>query len=221
MVQILLVDDHPSVMAGTKVLLEQEGDMVVANAETVEKALELVRQNHYDLMLLDLHMPKMNGIDLAKQIIAIRPEAVILIYTGFEFTNHFNLMMEAGISGFVLKTASKEQLVTAVRCALRGEAVLPLSLVRQMRRVSAQETEKTSGLETGVVTGKEYDILKQIARGKSNKAIAENLLVSQRSLEYSLTSLFHKLGVKSRIEAAMKAKTMGLLSDSDFSNPPV
>ncbi|MBQ4901272.1 MULTISPECIES: response regulator transcription factor [Paenibacillus] len=221
MVHILLVDDHPSVMAGTKVLLEQEGDMVVANAETVEKALELVRQNHYDLMLLDLHMPKMNGIDLAKQIIAIRPEAVILIYTGFEFTNHFNLMMEAGISGFVLKTASKEQLVTAVRCALRGEAVLPLSLVRQMRRVSAQETEKTSGLETGVVTGKEYDILKQIARGKSNKAIAENLLVSQRSLEYSLTSLFHKLGVKSRIEAAMKAKTMGLLSDSDFSNPPV
>lgn len=221
MVHILLVDDHPSVMAGTKVLLEQEGDMVVANAEAVEKALELVRQNHYDLMLLDLHMPKMNGIDLAKQIIAIRPEAVILIYTGFEFTNHFNLMMEAGISGFVLKTASKEQLVTAVRCALRGEAVLPLSLVRQMRRVSAQETEKTSGLETGVVTGKEYDILKQIARGKSNKAIAENLLVSQRSLEYSLTSLFHKLGVKSRIEAAMKAKTMGLLSDSDFSNPPV
>ncbi|MEK5478939.1 response regulator transcription factor [Paenibacillus sp. FSL R5-0407] len=221
MVHILLVDDHPSVMAGTKVLLEQEGDMVVANAETVEKALELVRQDHYDLMLLDLHMPKMNGIDLAKQIIAIRPEAVILIYTGFEFTNHFNLMMEAGISGFVLKTASKEQLVTAVRCALRGEAVLPLSLVRQMRRVSAQETEKTSGLETGVVTGKEYDILMQIARGKSNKAIAENLLVSQRSLEYSLTSLFHKLGVKSRIEAAMKAKTMGLLSDSDFSNPPV
>lgn len=221
MVHILLVDDHPSVMAGTKVLLEQEGDMVVANAETVEKVMELVRQNHYDLMLLDLHMPKMNGIDLAKQIIAIRPEAVILIYTGFEFTNHFNLMMETGISGFVLKTASKEQLVTAVRCALRGEAVLPLSLVRQMRRVSAQEAEKTSGLVTGVVTGKEYDILKQIARGKSNKAIAENLLVSQRSLEYSLTSLFHKLGVKSRIEAAMKAKTMGLLSDSDFSKPPV
>ncbi len=222
MIHILLVDDHPSVMAGTKVLLEQEGDMVVSIAESVEKALELVRQNHYDLMLLDFHMPHMNGIDLAKQIISIRPGAIILIYTGFEFTNHFNLMMEAGISGFVLKTANKEQLVTTVRCALRGEAVLPLSLVRQMRRVSAPETEKASGVEagTGVVTGKEYDILKQIARGKSNKAIAENILVSQRSLEYSLTSLFHKLGVKSRIEAAMKAKTLGLLSDSDFSNLP-
>ncbi|MEF2968978.1 response regulator transcription factor [Paenibacillus sp. M1] len=218
MIDILLVDDHPSVMAGTKFMLEQEGDMVVALAQTPEKALELARLYHYDVMLVDLHMPGMNGIDLAKQILAIVPEAVILIYTGFEFTNHFNLMVEAGISGFVLKTANKDQLVTAVRCALRGEVVLPLSLIKQVRRTSAQTPVTAGSSEPGVVTGREYDILKQIARGKSNKEIAEKIHVSQRSLEYSLTNLFQKLGVKFRIEAAVKAKTLGLLSDSDFSS---
>ncbi|WP_334078194.1 response regulator transcription factor [Paenibacillus sanfengchensis] len=221
MIGILLVDDHPAVMEGTKVLLEQEGDMSVTLADAVEKAVELVRQQRYDLMLIDLHMPNLNGIDLAKQLLAIAPDTAILIYTGFEFTNHFNLMVEAGISGFVLKTANKEQLVTAVRCALRGEVVLPLTLVKQLRRISVQEAEAAGGgSAAGVISNKEYDILKQIARGKSNKEIAENMLVSQRSLEYTLTSLFQKLGVKSRIEAAMKAKNLGLLSDSDFSVPP-
>ncbi|WP_334075975.1 response regulator transcription factor [Paenibacillus sp. A14] len=221
MIGILLVDDHPAVMEGTKVLLEQEGDMAVTLADAVEKAVELVRQQRYDLMLIDLHMPNLNGIDLAKQLLAIAPDTAILIYTGFEFTNHFNLMVEAGISGFVLKTANKEQLVTAVRCALRGEVVLPLTLVKQLRRISVQEAEAAGGgSAAGVISNKEYDILKQIARGKSNKEIAENMLVSQRSLEYTLTSLFQKLGVKSRIEAAMKAKNLGLLSDSDFSVPP-
>lgn len=221
MIRILLVDDHPAVMAGTKVLLEQEGDMAVDLAETAEKAMELVRRQRYDLMLIDLHMPHLNGIDLAKQLLAIAPDTAVLIYTGFEFTHHFNLMVEAGISGFVLKTANKEQLVTSVRCALRGEAVLPLTLVKQLRRISVQEAEAAGGGSgIGVISNKEYDILKQIARGKSNKEIAENMLVSQRSLEYTLTSLFQKLGVKSRIEAAMKAKNLGLLSDSDFSVPP-
>lgn len=217
MIQILLVDDHPSVMAGTKVLLEQEEDMKVTLADSPEKAKELIKKHDFDVMLIDLHMPALNGIDLSKQILADDPDALILIYTGFDFANHFNLMVEAGITGFVLKTANKEQLVTAVRCALRGETVLPVSLVRQMRRAAGQENEVVAGAEIGVtVNNKEYDILKQIARGRSNKEIAENMLVSQRSLEYTLTNLFHKLGVKSRIEAAMKAKTLGLLSDSDF-----
>ncbi|WP_145038719.1 response regulator transcription factor [Paenibacillus sp. Y412MC10] len=216
-IDILLVDDHPSVMEGTKVLLEQEKDMFVKLANTTERALELVHTERFDVMLIDMHMPGMNGIDLAKQILRIAPNAVMLIYTGFEVSNHFNLIMEAGLAGFVSKTSGKEQLVTAVRCALRGEVVLPLTLVKQLRRVTASGPERTTGAPAAQsITDKEYSILKEIARGKSNKEIAGTVIMSQRSLEYCLTNLFQKLNVKSRIEAALKAKQMGILSDSDF-----
>ncbi|GAB6929223.1 response regulator transcription factor [Paenibacillus sp. JCM 10914] len=216
MIKILLVDDHPSVMEGTKVLLEQEKDIYVNLASTQARALELVGAEHFDVMLIDMHMPGMNGIDLAKQIQQIVPDAVMLIYTGFEVSNHFNLIVEAGLAGFVLKTAGKEQLVTAVRCALRGEVVLPLSLVKQLRRTTGYGAKRVEGTGTQSITDKEYDILKEIARGKSNKEIASSVLMSQRSLEYCLTSLFQKLNVKSRIEAALKAKQLGILTDTDF-----
>jgi two-component system, NarL family, competent response regulator ComA len=216
MIQILLVDDHPSVMEGTKLLLEQEGDITVFLADSGEKALEMTRTQHFDVMLFDLNMPNMTGIDLTKQVLHIVPDAAILIYTGFEFKNHFNLLIEAGVSGFVLKTANKEQLVTSVRCALRGEVVLPLSLVKQLRRTTIQVFESKQETETQAISEKEYEILKEIAKGKSNKEIAEKLIVSQRSLEYCLTNLFQKLNVKSRIEAVMKAKQLGLLADLDL-----
>lgn len=216
MIEILLVDDHPSVMEGTKMLLEQEQDMRVTLACTPEQAIQLVTSQHFDVMLIDMHMPGMNGIDLAKKILELMPDAIMLIYTGFEMGYHFNLIMDAGLSGFVLKTAGKEQLVTAVRCALRGEVVLPLGLVKQLRRTTGTVLERAPGSQAQSITNKEYDILKEIARGKSNKEIAGTIMMSQRSLEYCLTSLFQKLSVKSRIEAAMKAKQLGILSDVDF-----
>jgi two-component system competent response regulator ComA len=214
MIKILLVDDHPSVMEGTKVLLEQETDMQVSLAQTGTMAMDILASQHVDVMLIDLHMPDISGIDLAKQILSIMPDTIVLIYTGFEFKDHFNLMIDSGISGFVLKTANKEQLVTAIRCAMREEMILPQSLVRQLRRTKERVSERIN--DAGAITEKEYDILKQLAKGKSNKDIAELMYMSQRSLEYAITHLFQKLNVKSRIEAALKAKQMGLLVDTDF-----
>jgi two-component system competent response regulator ComA len=211
MIQILLVDDHPSVMEGTRMLLEQEADMKVWLAHSGVEAKELSSSRDFDVMLIDLHMPDINGIDLAKQILAKTPDTAVLIYTGFEFKDYFNSMIEAGISGFLLKTANKEQLVTTIRCALRSEMILPLSLVIQLRRTKERVSEAVSPINE-----KEYKILKGIANGKSNKDIAENMFMSQRSLEYAITHLFQKLHVKSRIEAAMKAKQMGLLAGTDF-----
>ncbi|RFU70794.1 DNA-binding response regulator [Peribacillus saganii] len=216
MIQILLVDDHPTVMEGTKMLLEQEGDMSVFLANSGDDAMEKVQEQQFDVMLFDLHMPDINGIELAKRVLNRIPEAKILLYTGHEYKNHFNLMLEAGISGFVQKTANKEQLVAAVRCALRDEVILPISLVKQLKRTSMQVSEDKSSNETHAISNHEFTILKEIAKGKSNKEIAEILIMSQRSLEYNLTTLFQKLNVKSRIEAALKAKQMGLLLDSDF-----
>lgn len=210
---ILLVDDHPLVMEGTRMILELEGDMQVSLANTAGQALEQVRARQYDVMLLDLHIGETNGIDLAKQILSIAPYAILLIYTGFEFNNHFNLMIEAGISGFILKTTSSEQLVNAIRCALRGETILPLSLVKQLRRTALQPPSSNGGQTAAAISNEEYEILQQIAKGRSNKEIAGTVLMSQRSLEYCLTGLFHKLNVKSRMEAVLKAKQMGFLTE--------
>lgn len=219
MVNILLVDDHPSVMEGTKMLLEQEGDMKVSLAYSGEQAFEMATTQQFDVMLFDLQMPDINGIELAKQVLSKRSDAIILIYTGFESKNHFNLLVESGISGFVLKTVNKEQLVRTVRCALQGEVILPLSLVKQLRRITSNDPDSKKEIDTKAISNKELKILKEIAKGKSNKEISDNLLVSQRSLEYSITNIFQKLNVKSRMEAAMKAKQIGLLSDQDISSP--
>ncbi|NHN35595.1 response regulator transcription factor [Paenibacillus agricola] len=216
MIQVLLVDDHPSIIEGARMLLEQEGDIEVYLANSGEEALELATTQHFDVMLFDLHMPDLNGIDLAKQVLSVVTNATIIIYTGFEFKNHFNLMIESGISGFLLKTANKEQLVAAVRCALRGEVILPLSLVKQLRRTTVSVSEVRPENEPIVISNLEYEILKEISKGRSNKEIAEKVIMSQRALEYCLTSLFQKLNVKSRIEAVMRANQMGLLSDSYF-----
>lgn len=218
MIQILLVDDHPSVMEGTRMILEQEGDMKVTLANSANEVLEMVSSHSFDVMLFDLHIADVNGIDLAKQVLIMNADATILIYTGYEFTNKFNLMIESGIFGFISKTTNREQLITAVRCALRGEVILPRTLVKQLRKVPPKGLEINDEQATSMISKREHEMLTEIAKGKSNKEIAEIVLMSQRSLEYSLTNLFQKLNVKSRIEAAIKAKRLGILKESDFTN---
>ncbi|AJS59525.1 response regulator transcription factor [Paenibacillus sp. IHBB 10380] len=216
MIHILLVDDHPMVMEGTKMILEQEGDIKVYLADSAEKVMDMVSSQSFDVMLFDLHIADVNGIDLAEQVLRMNSNAIILIYTGYEINNHFNLMIEIGIFGFISKSTNREQLVTAIRCALKGEVILPLSLVKQLRRTKFKGSKADEEQTTSTVSNMEYEILKEIAKGKSNKKIAEVVFMSQRSLEYSLTNLFLKLNVKSRMEAAIKAKQMGILMDSDF-----
>ncbi len=210
MLQVLLIDDHPSVMEGTKLLLEMEGDINVRLTYSADEALSLVQLHTFDVMLIDFLLPDINGIELAKQILRKVPEAVILLYSGYDCVPYFNTMVEAGICGFLQKTARREQLVTAVRCAARGETVLPVQLVKQLRKLPAGESAEL--LDHAVsITDKERIILHEIAAGRSNREIAESLIMSQRSLEYRLTSLFQKLGVKSRLEAVSKARQLGLL----------
>lgn len=216
MIQILLADDHPSVMEGTRVMLEQEKDMEVCVASSAREVLELVSSQTFDVMLLDLYMADDNGIELAKQVLSMHPDAIILIYTGYEIQDHFNLMIETGIHGFILKTMSKEQLITTIRYALKGEVILPTSLVRQLRRTTLKVSDGDGEEGMLTISDREYVILKEIIKGKNNREIAERLLMSQRSLEYCLTKLFQRLNVKSRIEAAMKAKQLGILTDSDL-----
>src|SRR5699024_10366009 len=109
-------------------ILEQEQDMQGNVIADRVKALEIIKEEKYDIFLLDLYMPVINGIELTKMILQIDSDAIILIYTGFDIASHYNLLIESGVSGFISKTETKEQLVTTVRCALREEVVIPIQL---------------------------------------------------------------------------------------------
>jgi len=213
--EILLVDDHRSVVEGTKMLIESEPDMNVTVETDVYGVPDLVRLKNYDVMLFDLYMPNTNGVDLTRKVLEYVPDAVILIYSGFDIAPHFNLLMESGVSGFISKTSTREQLVQAIRCAARKEAILPMRLLKQLRR---QEIVVPGDADSGktTITPEEEKLLRELAKGKSNKEISKTLMISQRSLEYSLTELFQKLHVGSRVEVIKKAKSLGILPAEDL-----
>lgn len=211
-IKLLIVDDHPSVGEGTKTMIEQEKDFHVTIAFTGEEAFLLAQKQEFDLYIFDLHMPYINGLELTKRIVTRSPSAKILIYSGYDIIPHFNLLVEAGISGFVSKTSTREQLITALRCALRGEAILPIELFRQLRRAAFIPSTQNSSPAEHTLTEREQIILREISDGKSNKEIAYDFHLSQRTIEYSISNIFAKLGVNSRAEAVSMAKEMGLIS---------
>ncbi|WP_342514209.1 response regulator transcription factor [Sporosarcina sp. FSL K6-1522] len=214
MINVLIVDDHPAVGEGTKAMIDQEEDMRADVLSDVEEVIGNLKEEVYAIYLIDLYMPKVNGVELTKMILQVNPDAKILIYTGFDLVSHYNLLIEAGISGFMSKTATQEQLITGIRCALREEVVIPLHLLKQLRRVNAgpSTSEGEQSLGDIILSSKEQQILDEVSKGLTNNAIAINLSMSQRTIEYHLTKIFTKLGVGSRTEALLKAREYGLLS---------
>lgn len=211
--RVLLVDDHPPVMFGTKWMLEQEEDFEVTVASPQENLVELAAGGAFDVMLFDLVMPGLSGMELSRRVLEVRPDSTILIYSGFDITPHFRQLIELGIVGFVSKMATRERLVLAVRSALNKETVVPVALLRALLRDGSCHGLKDGGTR---LTEREIAILREVARGKSNRLIAEQMHMSQRSLEYVLTQVYNKLSVHSRVEAVNKARSLGLLLDEDL-----
>ncbi|MBE1555113.1 response regulator transcription factor [Sporosarcina limicola] len=213
-INVLIVDDHPTVGEGTKVIIEQQEDMKADVIVDSERVKDILKQEKYEIYLVDLYMPKLNGIELSKIILQIDPDAIILIYTGFDIMSHYNLLIELGVAGFISKTATQEQLITAIRCVLREEAVIPLQLLKQLRRGETGPSTNEGQQNLGDITlsNIEQQILDEVSKGLTNNAIALNLSMSQRTIEHHLTKIFTKLGVGSRTEALLKAREYGLLS---------
>ncbi|AFQ43968.1 response regulator transcription factor [Desulfosporosinus meridiei] len=217
MIQILLVDDHPSVGEGTKSMIEQDVEMQVTVVTSSMEALELINNQTFDVLMFDLNMPVINGLELTRRVITTNSDTPIIIYSGYDIAPHFNVLVESRVAGFVSKTASREQLITAIRCALHGEAVIPVSLLHQLRRndarVAASVNEEIKGIS---IDEREQAILREVSKGKGNREIADILLISQRTVEYNLTRIFGKLNVRSRAEAIVEAKRLGLIPSEDF-----
>lgn len=216
MISILLVDDHPAIGEGSKLMIEREEDMIVTIADSPGKALDLLQEHSFTIMLFDLRMKGMNGIELTKQVRSTGNTSPVLIYTGHDVGPYFNTLVEAGISGFISKTAPREELISAIRYGVKGKAIVPVSLFEQLRKneVRVEESEEhETPVQDISVTPKEQEILKEVAKGKSNKEIAQVFYKSPRTIEYNLTEIFKKLQVNTRAEAVLKSKQWGIITD--------
>lgn len=145
---------------------------------------------------------------------SIKKDSLILIYTGLDIAPYFDMLIEAGASGIISKTSCRKELLAAIRCAFRGKAEIPISLLRQLRRKQFAfpfSEENNINLDNSI-TEREHLVLKEVARGRSNKEIAAELRVSQRTVEYDLTRIFSKLNVKTRLEAIKVAEQLGLIN---------
>ncbi|MDP2730394.1 MAG: response regulator transcription factor [Dehalococcoidales bacterium] len=211
-IRILLADDHPTVRAGTKRILEEHHDLsVVSDASDGESALELAKSLKPDVIILDIRMPKLNGFDVIKQLKHFSPNTRVLVFTAYDNDIYVLTWMEAGASGYLLKTCLPEELVDAVRSVHRGHTVLTPDLVMKVGRIWMDTRQKI----THPLTARQSKILELASKGLRNKEIAEQLNISIRTVEGHFNNILTKLKVNSRIEAAMHALSQKMIDSGD------
>jgi NarL family two-component system response regulator LiaR len=207
MIRVLLADDHAMVREGTRQLLEQEKDMtVVAEAGDGEEAVQLAGAFKPEVAIIDITMPKLNGIEATKQIKALYPSISILILTAYDDDEYIFSFLDAGAAGYLLKTVRGNELIAAVRALNAGETVLHPTIVRKVfeRFVPSEDTSEKQKT-TRLLSDRETEILKLAAKGLHSEDIANELYLSLRTVHGHLNRIFDKLNVSSRTEAVVRA----------------
>jgi len=216
-IKVLIADDHALVRDGTRRILEAERDIeVVGEAGDGEEAVALASTLKPDVAIIDIDMPRLDGIEATRQVKALRPETAILILTAYSDDQFVYSLLEAGAAGYLLKSIRSPELVDAVRALQAGESVLHPTIARKVlnRFVSSSEKAK-KGEPSEALTQREMDILRLVTRGLSNKEIADELFLSMRTVQGHLGSIFSKLGVGSRTEAVVRALKEGWITLHD------
>lgn len=211
MTRIVLVDDHPMMRQGIRQLLELQDDFeVVAEASNGEEALEKVAQYRPDMILMDLNMKGMDGIQTVDALRQRGEKACILMITVSDNDNDVIAALRAGADGYLLKDVEPEELIKAVLAAERGNLVVSPQLTRILARALRDEEPARNHL-TAELTGREMEILKMIAAGSSNKLIARELGISEATVKVHVKNLLKKLNFRSRVEAAVWAVSNHIL----------
>ena len=217
-IKVLLAEDHVIVREGTRDLIQREPDMeVVGEAGDGEEAIDLTNKLHPDVVIMDIAMPRLNGIEATKQIKALHPAISVLILTAYDNDQYIFAILEAGAAGYLLKNVRGRELVDAIRAVYAGESVLYPTVAR---RVISQLVSPVSGA-TGAqiiepLSEREMEVLKLAAKGISNKDIAEHLSLSPRTVQAHLGNIFNKLGVGSRTEAVLCGLRRGWFTLEDL-----
>jgi NarL family two-component system response regulator LiaR len=216
-IRILLADDHVVVREGTRELLEREEDMeVVAEAGDGEEAVRLTLDQRPDVAIMDIAMPKLNGIEATRQIKATHPATTVLVLTAYDDDQYIFALLEAGAAGYLLKNVRADELIEAVRAVHAGESVLHPTIARKVINHFARPTDERSEDSTlDQLTERELEVLRLAAKGMTNREIAQALVLSVRTVQVHLTNIFNKIGVGSRTEAVVHGLRKGWLTLDD------
>jgi NarL family two-component system response regulator LiaR len=209
---VLIADDHPLVREALHRALDVEEDMkVVAEAGDGEEAVRLASELEPDVVVMDIVMPKLNGIEATRKIKELVPDTAILILTAYDDDEYVLGLLDAGAAGYLLKSARGRDLVGAIRAIRSGESVLhPNIIARLLKRAMMTPVKENKASE--LLSERESEVLKLVTSGMSNREIAEKLFLSQRTVKAHLTSVFNKLNVASRSEAIVKGLQWGLVT---------
>ena len=215
MIRTVIVDDHPVVRAGMRTVLEAAPDVaVVAEGSNGHEALCLVQERRPDVLVLDVNLPDMNGLEVTRRLCTQEAPPAILILTVHDDVQTVMGLLEAGATGYILKDEALETLVSAVRAAARGESWLSPTVANEVVRravaTSRVPAESKPGAgDCGRLTPREQEVLSLLAQGLDNAAIARKLVVTRRTVQNHVSNIYGKLGVGSRTEAALVAIRRG------------
>jgi len=218
-ISVLLAEDHVITRQGIRRLLEDaKGLTVIGEAGDGEEAVQMVTEMHPDVVIMDIAMPKLNGIEATRQIKLICPNTAVLILSAYDDDEYVFGLVEAGAAGYLLKTASGDELTHAIRAVHKGEPVLdPIIARKVLNRLRFPGKIRRGARPSERLSDREMDIIKLAAKGMSNKDIANELHLSWRTVEGNLRNIFNKLGVGSRTEAVLYGLRKGWLTLEELS----
>jgi DNA-binding NarL/FixJ family response regulator len=219
-VRLLLADDQALVRAGFRMILEaQPGIEVVAEAGDGAEAVSLAAIHRPDVVLMDIRMPRLDGIAATRSVVGARPETKVVVLTTFDLDEYVYDALLAGASGFLLKDVGRDDLAAAVRVVAAGDALLAPSVTRRLLAdfVAARSARHVGPdvVSRDVLTAREQDTLDLLARGRSNAEIAAQLVVSEHTVKTHVANVFHKLGLRDRVHAVIYAYEHGIITPGE------
>ncbi|GIF21834.1 DNA-binding response regulator [Paractinoplanes tereljensis] len=217
-IRVLVADDQTLVRTGFRVILEADGDIeVVAEAATGTEAIRQAQLATPDVILMDIRMPEMDGLAATEEILRQPDPPTIVVLTTFDQNEYVYRALHAGAAGFLLKDAPSSRLIAAVRAAATGDSLIEPSITRRLvERFAAPVQPVGRPVELAALTERELDVLRLIARGRSNAEIAGELVVAETTVKTHVARILTKLGVRDRVQAVVVAYRTGFaVSDSD------
>ena len=206
-IRILVADDHPVVREGLVAILSTQQDFrVVGEAASGVEVVQLVPQLNPDVILLDLEMPEMDGVQALERIRQVHPQVQAIVFTAFDTDERILAAVRAGAKGYLLKGSPREEIFRAVRLAHQGSSLLqPVIASKLLHHVAGAASDHPA------LTQRELEVLKLLAQGKTNKEISTALVISERTTKFHVSSILRKLGAGNRTEAVASAARLGLI----------
>jgi DNA-binding NarL/FixJ family response regulator len=216
MIRVVVVDDQHLVRTGFRMILEAEDDIaVVGEATDGIEAVEVVARANADVVLMDIRMPRLDGIEATARITAAENSPRVLVLTTFDLDEYVHAALRAGASGFLLKDTPPEQLVEAIRIIADGDAVVAPSVTRRLIEAFTKGANITPPASLNDLTDRETEVLHLVAKGRSNAEIASDLILGEATVKTHVGRMLMKLGLRDRVQAVVFAYEAGLISPGE------